>query len=636
MLKMGFEEDWVNKIMLCTTSVSYKIRINDSISEAIIPKRGLRQGDPISPYLFIICMEWLTHAINNQQRQGCIEGVKICKNAPEVTHLMFADDCLICLKATREAVMGIKDILTTYELVAGQKVNYSKSEVVFSRNVVRSLAEEIANNLQVNTVQGHSKYLGLPMIFSHRKREVFKAIEERILKRIEDWKSKILSGAGKEVLIKAVLQAIPLYAMSCFKIPTMVCKRLISIILGFWWSSDSHNRGIHWVRAENLFSEKEHGGLGFRKLRLMNVAMLAKQGWIILSEPSLLVSKLLKSRYFPNTNLFSAEIGSRPSYGCRGIKEALSIVKEGAWWSTEDNRYLWRVESSGGFSVKSAYKLADKLEKAKHSSDGEQSDFKEIRGFWKGLWKLKLPPRVKIFGWRLYYDSLPTMRNLLRRGCEVQDRCCFCGCQGEDAIHLYKNCWWMRSLLYGFDVPTVVWNNQCDSPGYWLWLCAKTSSEEQFRTLLCGLWFGWRVRNEMGHGKEGFDIQSLQLKLKFLLKEFNDISKSQTLLMEGEYEGLPDQVVMCDGAFDPEKRRAGYGVVVLKHKRIAAVKAGWEVNISSSLEAECKAIQVGMEWAHDQKLEKVLICSDSREAIWALSLGSWKDGSSVRVLKAHM
>ncbi|CAM8880259.1 unnamed protein product [Rhodiola kirilowii] len=135
MLKMGFADAWVNKIMLCISTVSYKIRINGSTSEAVYPMRGLRQGDPISPYLFVICTEWLSHAIHIQQRQGIIEGIRICKNAPTITHLMFADDCLIFSKATREAVVGIKGLLKTYELVAGQKVNYSKSEIVFSKNV---------------------------------------------------------------------------------------------------------------------------------------------------------------------------------------------------------------------------------------------------------------------------------------------------------------------------------------------------------------------------------------------------------------------------------------------------------------------------------------------------------------------
>ncbi|KAL9659621.1 hypothetical protein QQ045_024428 [Rhodiola kirilowii] len=240
---------------------------------------------------------------------------------------------------------------------------------------------------------------------------------------------------------------------------------------------------------------------------------------------------------------------------------------------------------------KSAYRLAVKLEKLKQPPVGEQSDSKETQRFWKGLWRLNLPPRVKLFGWRLYYDSLPTKRNLLRRGCE------------------------------------------CDSPGYWLWLCVRISSEDQFRTLLCGLWFGWRVRNDLVHGKESYDVELLQLKLRFLLKEFKGRAKNQPWILEGTLERLPDQVISCDGAYDPESRIAGFGVTVSQHRRIVNARAGWVSNISSSFEAECKALRVGMEMALEQKLEKVLFCSDSREVIWALSLGTWRSGMDVRLLK---
>ncbi|KAL9687816.1 hypothetical protein QQ045_032223 [Rhodiola kirilowii] len=126
MLKMGFAEDWIKKVVLCISTVSYRIRINESISEIIRPERGLRQGDPISPYLFLLCAEWLTYAINDSQRLGLVEGIKINREAPVVSHLMFADDCLIFCKASKEAVMHIKNILMNYETIAGQKVNFNK------------------------------------------------------------------------------------------------------------------------------------------------------------------------------------------------------------------------------------------------------------------------------------------------------------------------------------------------------------------------------------------------------------------------------------------------------------------------------------------------------------------------------
>ncbi|KAL9681679.1 hypothetical protein QQ045_013466 [Rhodiola kirilowii] len=233
MIKLGFAEAWVRKIMMCISRVTYKVKINDNISESIEPERGLRQGDPISPYLFLICAEWLTHAIDKAQRLGYIEGISICKNAPVVTHLMFADDCLIFLKAKTEAVVHVRKLLNDYELLAGQKVNFNKSEMVCSKNVSELLISEMAEALQVKIVESHTKYLGLPIIFGHKKKHLFREIEEKISRKLGDWKSKILPGAGREVLIKAMLQSIPLYAMSCFKIPVTLCKKLVAYLLGF-------------------------------------------------------------------------------------------------------------------------------------------------------------------------------------------------------------------------------------------------------------------------------------------------------------------------------------------------------------------------------------------------------------------
>ncbi|KAL9661152.1 hypothetical protein QQ045_025974 [Rhodiola kirilowii] len=98
--------------------------------------------------------------------------------------------------------------------------------------------------LQIRIVDTHSNYLGLPLIFGNKKVSLFRSIEEKMLKKTWDWKHKLLSGAGREVMIKSVLQVIPLYTMSCFKLPVSICKKLTSVILKFWWHI-TINKGIH-------------------------------------------------------------------------------------------------------------------------------------------------------------------------------------------------------------------------------------------------------------------------------------------------------------------------------------------------------------------------------------------------------
>ncbi|KAL9679912.1 hypothetical protein QQ045_017783 [Rhodiola kirilowii] len=202
MTALGFDSGWVAKVMMCVESVKYRVKINDNISDIIKPGRGLRQGDPISPYLFLICAEWLTHTIKMYQERGLLEGLKICKRAPVVSHLMFVDDCMIFLKAREDSVGLIKDVLRRYEVVSGQKRNYSKSEGVCSSNVKADFRKTAIEGLQIKLVDAHSNYLGLPMLFGNRKVALFREIEEKAVRKISDWKHRLLSGAGREVLIK--------------------------------------------------------------------------------------------------------------------------------------------------------------------------------------------------------------------------------------------------------------------------------------------------------------------------------------------------------------------------------------------------------------------------------------------------
>ncbi|KAK2409029.1 hypothetical protein QL285_044487 [Trifolium repens] len=125
---IGFSQQWISWIMLCVETVDYSVIFNGSTIGPIVPGRGLRQGDPLSPYLLILCAEGLSALIKKAEDRGDLHGVKICRNAPIISHLLFADDCFLFFRAAESEALVLKNILTIYEQASGQAINMQKSE----------------------------------------------------------------------------------------------------------------------------------------------------------------------------------------------------------------------------------------------------------------------------------------------------------------------------------------------------------------------------------------------------------------------------------------------------------------------------------------------------------------------------
>ncbi|GAU22925.1 hypothetical protein TSUD_326970, partial [Trifolium subterraneum] len=267
---------------------------------------------------------------------GDLHGVRVCRGAPEVSHLLFADDCFLFCRANVAEVNELMRILHTYETASGQEVNLLKSEVFISRNMSQAAKEDLSRILGVKLVLGTGTYLGLPSMVGRSKKAIFSYIKDRIWKRINSWRGHALSKAGKEIMIKSVLQAIPSYVMSMFILPASLIDDIEKMINVFWWrggnTNNNNNKGIHWLAWERLACPKAHGGLGFRNFEAFNKAMVAKQAWNIVQNPNSLVAKLIKARYFPHSSLFEAPLGYNPSFIWRSMWQARQILCLGCRW----------------------------------------------------------------------------------------------------------------------------------------------------------------------------------------------------------------------------------------------------------------------------------------------------------------
>ncbi|XP_074361973.1 uncharacterized protein LOC141702164 [Apium graveolens] len=342
MIKLGYNKNWVTKIMHCVSSVVYSFLINGEITGKVIPQRGLRPWDPLSPYLFLFYAETFSTLIKKSESIGNLSGLTFGRNKIKVSHLFFADDSLIFFEANEFECRNFMRLLEIYSKASGKVINFSKSEICFGKRVDQILKKTIVKIMGVSMVENFGQYLGFPSIVGRNKKNVFQTLKDRVWKKIKGWKGSLFSSAGREILIKFVVQAIPSYVMSCFRIPKEIIKKIHIMAARFWWGSSDKKRKIHWCKWEVLCMPKERGGLGFRDMKAFNQALIAKQVWRILRQPDSLCAKILRDCYFPNSSILKAKYGSSGSFVWRSIVRGKEIISRG---------YRWRIGDGNSVNV---------------------------------------------------------------------------------------------------------------------------------------------------------------------------------------------------------------------------------------------------------------------------------------------
>ena len=171
------------------------------------------------------------------------------------------------------------------------------------------VCQALGNIQKVN--QG--KYLGLPMVVTGSKQQLFGYIRDNIQQRLKKWKNKLLSAAGKEVMLKSVAMAMPTYTMSCFKMPKKICKEINAVMANYWWGEANGRNKMHWRSWNKMSLGRKDGGLGFLDLEAFNTALLGKQVWRLITQPNLLVSKVPKDKYHPKQSLLKCKVARNAS-----------------------------------------------------------------------------------------------------------------------------------------------------------------------------------------------------------------------------------------------------------------------------------------------------------------------------------
>ena len=198
---------------------------------------------------------------------------------------------------------------------------------------------ELVEFLGVSEVREYKKYLGLLAMVGRNKKESLNYIKERVWEKLQGWKERLLSQAGKEVLLKAVIQAIPTFAMSCFKLPTGLIQDIERLIRKFWWGQRGDQHKIHWKNWEALCKPTALGGMGFKDLKKFNEAILAKQIWRLLTGHTSLFYQVFQAKYFPNCSILDAKLSSG-SYIWQSIVKAKKLVQSSLLWKVGDGKQI--------------------------------------------------------------------------------------------------------------------------------------------------------------------------------------------------------------------------------------------------------------------------------------------------------
>jgi hypothetical protein len=244
---LGFHSKWIRMIEQCISTVSFSILLDGSPFGRFFPQRGLRQGDPLSPFLFILGLEVLSRLIIKEELAGNIHGIKISWHSPSVSHLLYADDLMVFSRANSSEASSILNCLTKFSSWSGQKVNMEKSSLFLSKNSTTAILNSIHSILQLKLIPTNAKHLGLPLFFLRNNNLAFDDLKLKILNRISGWKAKLLSQAARTTLIQTIANSIPSYTMSLFYLPKSFCHNIDSILRKFWWGfpqDKSHNLSL--------------------------------------------------------------------------------------------------------------------------------------------------------------------------------------------------------------------------------------------------------------------------------------------------------------------------------------------------------------------------------------------------------
>ncbi|GJT77711.1 RNA-directed DNA polymerase, eukaryota [Tanacetum coccineum] len=289
----GFGDKWRSWIFGCLVSAMDSVLINGSPTSEFQFQKGLKQGDPLSMFLFILVMESLHLSFSRVMEVGLFKGI-IINNSLTISHLFYADDAFFVGKWNITNIKTIVNVLNCFFMASGLKINLLKSKLT-GIGVSKEDIDSAVSIVGCSTFSPPFHYLGVKVGASMSRLNSWKEITAKVSSRLSKWKLKTLSIGGRLTLLKSVLTAIPVYHMSLFKVPAGIIKNMESIRMNFFHGIDKSERKMVWIGWDNILASKKYGGLRISSFYAANRALLFKWMWRFLTQEPSLWSRFIKA-----------------------------------------------------------------------------------------------------------------------------------------------------------------------------------------------------------------------------------------------------------------------------------------------------------------------------------------------------
>nr|XP_009618786.1 uncharacterized protein LOC104110923 [Nicotiana tomentosiformis] len=259
--QLGFCETWIDIIFRHISSNWYSLLANGTRQAFFKSERGLRQEDPISPSLFVICAEHLSRKLNLITSLDDYKGFHMNKNGPLINHLVYVDDIILFSSGCRKSLILLMEALTGYEKISGQLVNKQKSCVILAPNTPPDEISRVEGITQMEHKVLPIKYLGCPLYVGRKKIFIFSEMITKVINKISGWHSKFFSTGGRAVLIRHVLMALPTHLLAAIHPPKGDLNQIKRVLNRFFWRGSAEKKRYHWASWDNLYFPYEEGDL---------------------------------------------------------------------------------------------------------------------------------------------------------------------------------------------------------------------------------------------------------------------------------------------------------------------------------------------------------------------------------------